>query len=798
MVSEDVPGGSAGDLTGFGPGSRIAGYVLQEQVGRGGMAVVFRALDVRLDRQVALKILDPSLAADETFRQRFIRESRTAAAVEDPHIIPVYEAGEAGGVLFIAMRYVRGGDVRSLLARDGPLPPGRVAEIITQVSSALDAAHERGLVHRDVKPANMLLDVSSRGDRPDHVYLSDFGLTKGAVAATGLTATGQFLGTLDYIAPEQIEGKIIDGRADEYALACAAFELLAGEPPFRRNEAMAVMYAQLSQPPPAVTSLRPGLPGAVDAVLQRALAKVPADRYPDCRDFAGALRAALGLRRDDSGEGMITPAGGPPTQLVWPEAGRGTVAGSGPAAAVPGGSAAGARDDRAASAPGPPTRIVPAVPAAARTDVYPPADDAAVAARRRPAWRSPAMLAAALIVVLALGGGGAYFALSGPTKAAKPGGSDKAVTKPVTFLTAPGCSTAAAAGKTLDVATSEIQLDYASPFGVQVSSDGKYVFATTPKVLSVLTMTASHTAAAQFHYVVAAAGESAKGLVLTSDGKDVAIAVGNEVSIQNAAAAEQGASSAHVTSLIAPGVQPKTNADQVAVSPGGQFAFVTLQNSGTLAVFSLRNALGGEADPRVFVGSVSLGFQPTGLTESPDGKYLYVTSMAAAASSSPAEGLLSVLSMAKLETHPASALVGQAQAGCGPARVITSADGSTVWVTARLSNALLGFSAARLLTDPKQALLADVQVGQAPTGIVLADGGARMIVADTNLSKVSGADSLAVVSVASALAGKPALIGYIASGKEPRDLALAPGGQYLYVTDSGTSQLQVVNLGTLP
>jgi DNA-binding beta-propeller fold protein YncE len=142
--------------------------------------------------------------------------------------------------------------------------------------------------------------------------------------------------------------------------------------------------------------------------------------------------------------------------------------------------------------------------------------------------------------------------------------------------------------------------------------------------------------------------------------------------------------------------------------------------------------------------------------------------------------------------------VGQAQAGCGPARVITSADGSTVWVTARLSNALLGFSAARLLTDPKQALLADVQVGQAPTGIVLADGGARMIVADTNLSKVSGADSLAVVSVASALAGKPALIGYIASGKEPRDLALAPGGQYLYVTDSGTSQLQVVNLGTLP
>ena len=151
-MSEDVPEGSSGALAGFGPGSRIAGYVLAEQVGAGGMAVVFRAHDVRLDRQVALKILAPAFAADEAFRQRFIRESRAAAAVDDPHIIPVFEAGEADGVLFIAMRYVRDGDVRSLLVTSGPLPPARVAEIISQVSSALDAAHERGLVHRDVKP----------------------------------------------------------------------------------------------------------------------------------------------------------------------------------------------------------------------------------------------------------------------------------------------------------------------------------------------------------------------------------------------------------------------------------------------------------------------------------------------------------------------------------------------------------------------------------------------------------------------------------------------------------------------
>jgi serine/threonine protein kinase len=175
MVSEDVPQAPGG----FAAGARIAGYLLEEQIGQGGMAVVFRALDERLGRRVALKILAPALAADEAFRQRFIRESRAAAAVDDPHIIPVLDAGEAGGALFIAMRYARGGDVRSLVDQLGPLPAGRAAEIISQVASALDAAHGSGLVHRDVKPANMLLDADGGRDRPDHVYLSDFGLSKG-------------------------------------------------------------------------------------------------------------------------------------------------------------------------------------------------------------------------------------------------------------------------------------------------------------------------------------------------------------------------------------------------------------------------------------------------------------------------------------------------------------------------------------------------------------------------------------------------------------------------------------------
>src|SRR5215469_3671272 len=227
-MSEYVPGEASALLAGFVAGSRVAGYQLEGQLGVRGMAVVFRASDERLGRMVALKILAPGLAADAAFRQRFIRESRAAAAIDDPHIIPLFEAGESDGVLFIAMRYVQGGDVRSLLAQHGAMDANRVAAIVAPMASALDAAHAAGLVHRDVKPANMLLDA--RPGRPDHVYLSDFGLSKDSSGSTGLTVAGSFLGTVDYAAPEQINSRDVDGRADQYALGCAAFEMLCGEP----------------------------------------------------------------------------------------------------------------------------------------------------------------------------------------------------------------------------------------------------------------------------------------------------------------------------------------------------------------------------------------------------------------------------------------------------------------------------------------------------------------------------------------------------------------------------------------
>ena len=295
-VSENVPAVAGARPTGFTPGSRIAGYMLEEQIGAGGMALVFRARDERLQRRVALKILSPALAPDDAFRQRFIRESRAAAAVDDPHIIPVFEAGEADGVLFIAMRYVPGGDVRTLMRRAKPLAPERALAIISPVASALDAAHSAGLAHRDVKPENMLIDA--RPGRPDHVYLSDFGLSKGMMASLGPTGDGSVARN----------GGLLGARADGgQAGRRAGGPVFAGVRGVRAASAerchsravkhvTAVIWAHMSEPPPTLTSRGPAFPAGADGVLARALAKSPGDRFPSCRDFADALRAAFSPR----------------------------------------------------------------------------------------------------------------------------------------------------------------------------------------------------------------------------------------------------------------------------------------------------------------------------------------------------------------------------------------------------------------------------------------------------------------------------------------------------------------------
>jgi YVTN family beta-propeller protein len=269
-------------------------YDVVRLIGRGGMGEVYLARHRHLDRQVALKILPPDLAGNEGFRERFVRESRSAAALHHPNIVTVYDAGEIDGQLYIAMQFIDGPDLAKVLHRDGPLPAARCMLIVDQLAAALEAAHARGLIHRDVKPANVLLDA-------ERAYLTDFGLTKRVAVKTAVTAPGVLVGTVDYVAVEQIRGEPVDPRADVYALGCLMYRALAGRPPFPRDNEMAVLHAHLYDEPPRLTDLRPDLPPAMDDVIWTALAKSPADRFGSATALSVAANHALTRRLRDDG-----------------------------------------------------------------------------------------------------------------------------------------------------------------------------------------------------------------------------------------------------------------------------------------------------------------------------------------------------------------------------------------------------------------------------------------------------------------------------------------------------------------
>ena len=274
-------------------GAVVAGCRVEAVVCRGGMGVVYRATQLSLERPVALKAIAPELAGDATFRERFKRESRIAASIEHPNVIPVYEAGEGEGLLYLIMRYVEGTDLRALIDSEGGLEPERAARIAAQVAAALAAAHRRDLIHRDVKPANVLIDA---GGERDHAYLTDFGIARHAAATSGLTRTGSVIGTLDYLAPERIQDQGGDGRADVYALGCVLFEALTGTLPFARDNDVAKMYAHLSAPVPSAREATPEVPEELDAVARRAMAKDPGDRFATATEMAEALMDTLPAR----------------------------------------------------------------------------------------------------------------------------------------------------------------------------------------------------------------------------------------------------------------------------------------------------------------------------------------------------------------------------------------------------------------------------------------------------------------------------------------------------------------------
>ena len=273
-------------------GDEFASYRLRGIISRGGMSVVYQAENPRLGNVIALKVLAPELATNDVFRTRFLQESRTAAALSHPNVIPIYDVGSCEDLLYMAMRYVSGPDLRTVLEKERQIPQTRALAIAGQTARALDAAHRTGLVHRDVKPGNILIEED--GDDHDlHVYLADFGITKHTTSRGGLTSTGEFLGTIDYIAPEQIQGMPVDGRSDQYALGCVLYECLTGHVPFEKDLDAAVIWAHVEELPPMPSTLSPEMPTSVDQVFARVMAKKAADRYPSCREFVEAAGRAL-------------------------------------------------------------------------------------------------------------------------------------------------------------------------------------------------------------------------------------------------------------------------------------------------------------------------------------------------------------------------------------------------------------------------------------------------------------------------------------------------------------------------
>jgi hypothetical protein len=283
-------------------GVELAGYRVDSVAGRGGMGVVYRATDLALERTVALKLIATDLAADDDFRERFKRESRIAASIRHPNVITVFRAGEEDGLLYITMDYIEGTDLKAMIAERGRLEPDLAANIVAQIASALDAAHAKSLVHRDVKPANVLIAREGEGW---HAYLTDFGLSKGTASDSAMTKTGTFVGTLDYVAPEQIRGDRVDARADVYALGCVLYHCLTGRLPYPKDSDVAKLYAHAHEALPSAREVVPDLPVRCDEVIRRAMAKEPEDRFQSAGDLGRAAVAAVAGRSLDAAEQIV-------------------------------------------------------------------------------------------------------------------------------------------------------------------------------------------------------------------------------------------------------------------------------------------------------------------------------------------------------------------------------------------------------------------------------------------------------------------------------------------------------------
>jgi serine/threonine-protein kinase len=753
-------------------GEEFAGYRLVSVLGRGGMSIVFRAENPRLGNVIALKVLDPSLAGDDIFRTRFLEESRIAASMNHPNVIPIHDMGSSDGLLYIAMRCVTGTDLRQMLKKRGRLPAETAVFLLEQAARALDAAHRRGLVHRDVKPGNLLVERGNDGSDPDHVYLADFGITKHMGGRTGLTSSGQFLGTIDYVAPEQIRGISVLGLADQYSLGCVLYECLTGRVPFEKDLDAAIIFAHVEESPTLPTVLRPDLPPALDDVFARVLAKNPGDRYESCKEFMTAARAALGPMADPPPQGgslsMRLPTSGPAPYPAEPEPGAYIGAQYGPPLGSYQGPQYGSQRD-----PYPPTEVAHEPADAYQADAYqaPTANWPSITAtppppppgqpvppgppggrrrsRRRGRGRGWLVAAAALVVVA--------------------GGTAAGVTM---ALTRGHGSPAAGAAKT-PVASTSSGVPRVAPNLAVPTVVGKIMVGQNPSYIQVAPN-------GQFAY---AANPGAGVICVINTATDL---VSGSIKI------------------------PQGPPQFVSFSPDSRTAYISVYNTrGSVHLIAFIDTATNTVTSTVTVDN----FTPGPSTTSPDGRFLYVPNHNTAMSGAN-ENVVDVIDTASktLISHVAvpanphwvafdkngrfytsdhmsakvtvvnaktNGIVGEIEVGETPHSEAVSPDGSRLAVTSFDGNEVF------LINTATEKMIAQIPVGRNPLDIAYSPDGRYLFTADNEDNAVTVIDT-----------ADNRVIATVPTGKAPTSISVLPNGRQAYVTDDGDGTIEILNLAT--
>ena len=759
-------------------GEEFAGYRLVSVLGRGGMSIVFRAENPRLGNVIALKVLDPALAGDDIFRTRFLEESRIAASMNHPNVIPIHDMGSSDGLLYIAMRCVTGSDLRQMLKKRGRLQPDTAVFLLEQAARALDAAHRRGLVHRDVKPGNLLVERGNEGSDPEHVYLTDFGITKHMGSRTGLTSSGQFLGTIDYVAPEQIRGISVLGLADQYSLGCVLYECLTGRVPFEKDLDAAIIWAHVEESPTLPTLLRPDLPPAIDDVFARVLAKNPGDRFESCKEFMTAAREALGAMADPPSRTgslqMRLPRSGPAQYPAESGAYLGAQYTPQPGT-YQGGQYGSAPDSHPATelvhetadaftaaptANWPSVAATPPLPPAGRP--VPPLPGPSGGRRRsRRRGRSRGWLVAAVALVLVAGGTAAGVTMALTRGHGSP--SAAGATSPMAGMSmaagtsmAPTSTGTAASVSTLAVPTVAGKVPVGqTPSYIQVAPNGKFAYAANPGAGSITVLS---TASGKVSGTIQIPQGPPQFVSFSPDSQTAYISVYNTRGSVHLIAFIDTATNAVTSTVDVDNFTPGPSTP----SPDGRSLYVPNHNTAmTGANENVVDVI--DTASKQLTGKVAVPANPHWVAFTKDGRQFYTS-----------DHMSAKVTVVNAQTNK---IVDEIQVGETPHSEAMSPDGSRLAVTSFDGNVVF------LINTATNKMVAQIPVGRNPLDIAYSPDGRYLFTADNEDNAVTVIDTAA---------GR--VIAELPVGKAPTSISVLPSGRQAYVTNEGDGTIEILNI----